>query len=236
MYKYIDFTQLEGLPLTQNTLKLLQDGYRETVVGIATLLGDNVIISGVADLGANYGDGWVVIGGELLPFIGGVKADYIVTETTATGKIYADGATRNAWYTKVAKSGVAGGVLHTSFVRLDTLITQKNEIADLKKRKVISDTKGVDYTLVLTDANKNIIMDVAGANEVTVPANASVAFEIGTQILITQKGAGQTSVTPDSGVTIRSGGGLLSIAQRYTGAALLKVAANEWYLFGNLGA
>lgn len=123
MYKHVDFTQLEGLPLTQNTLKFLQESYRDAFAGLAAFAGDYVILSGVADLGANWGDGWVAINGEILPFVGGTKAAQIVIEETVVAKLFADGNSRNAWYTRVAKSGVIGGVDHTSFTRMSTLKT-----------------------------------------------------------------------------------------------------------------
>jgi hypothetical protein len=121
MYKYVDFTQLEGFPFTQDTLKFLQESYREEFAAIAGFMGDNVIMSGVADLGADWGDGWVCIAGELLPFVGGTKAAQIVIEETTAAKVFGDGSSKDVWITRVAKSGVAGGTDHTSFVRLDTL-------------------------------------------------------------------------------------------------------------------
>lgn len=90
------------------------------------------------------------------------------------------------------------------------------------------------YTLVLADAYRTVEMNVASANNLTVPANASVAFAIGTQILISQYGAGQTTVVAAGGVTIRSSGGKLKIGARYAGGTLVKVGTDEWYLFGEL--
>lgn len=90
------------------------------------------------------------------------------------------------------------------------------------------------YTLVLADAYKTVEMNVASANNLTVPANASVAFTIGTQVLISQYGAGQTTVVAAGGVTIRSSGGKLKLGARYAGGTLVKIGTNEWYLFGEL--
>jgi hypothetical protein len=90
------------------------------------------------------------------------------------------------------------------------------------------------YTLVLGDATKLVEMNVASANNLTVPPNSSVAFATGTQILIAQYGAGQTTVVAGSGVTVRSSGGKLKLSGQYSGATLLKIATNEWYLFGDI--
>jgi hypothetical protein len=92
------------------------------------------------------------------------------------------------------------------------------------------------YTLVLGDANKIVEMNVATANNLTVPLNSSVAFPIGTQLNVSQYGAGQTTIVATSGVTIRSASGNLKIASQYVAVSLVKIAADEWYCFGNLSA
>jgi hypothetical protein len=99
------------------------------------------------------------------------------------------------------------------------------------------DTKTSNYTLVLTDKNKFIEMNVGSANTVSVPTDASVNFPIGSQINITQYGSGKTQVVAvTSGTTsIRSTPGQFLRAQ-YSSATLVKRAANEWYLIGDLSA
>jgi hypothetical protein len=92
------------------------------------------------------------------------------------------------------------------------------------------------YTLVLADAGKMVEMNVATANNLTIPLNSSVAFAIGTQIDVTQYGAGQTTFVATSGVVIRSTNSWLKINAQYGVATLVKVGTNEWYLFGNLNA
>lgn len=100
--------------------------------------------------------------------------------------------------------------------------------------KVTISTKTASYTLVLADAYTQIDMNVASANNLTVPLNSSVPFEIGTQILISQYGAGQTTIVATGGVNIRSSGGKLKIGARYAGGTLVKRGTDEWYLFGEL--
>jgi len=89
------------------------------------------------------------------------------------------------------------------------------------------------YTLVLTDVAKVVTMTVASANNLTVPPNASVAFPTGTQVLIYQGGAGQTTIVAGAGVTVRTQTGL-KLSGQYAVAGLLKLATNEWVAFGNL--
>lgn len=92
------------------------------------------------------------------------------------------------------------------------------------------DTQTASYTLALSDANKFVSMNVATANTVTVPANATVAFPIDTVIGIEQLGVGTTSLVAASGVTIRSLGGALSLAGQYAVANLIKIASDTWQL------
>jgi hypothetical protein len=101
---------------------------------------------------------------------------------------------------------------------------------------VVANRQTASYTLVLSDADKLVEMNVASANNLTVPLNSSVAFSTGTQILLAQYGAGQTTVVATSGVTIRSNGAKLKLNAQYSGATLVKIAENEWYLFGDIVA
>ena len=92
------------------------------------------------------------------------------------------------------------------------------------------------YTLAITDAGLMVEMNVATANNLTIPLNSAVPFVIGQIIEIAQYGAGQTTIVPTSGVTIRSYTGLTKLSGQYAAATLTKVGTNEWYLFGNLTA
>jgi len=95
---------------------------------------------------------------------------------------------------------------------------------------------GTTYTLVLTDVAKVVSLTNAAAITLTVPENSSVAFPVGTQILLYQGGAGQVTISPAGAVTIRSQGTKLKLFGQYAIAGLLKVATDEWVAFGNLSA
>jgi hypothetical protein len=99
---------------------------------------------------------------------------------------------------------------------------------------VVTNRQTASYTLALGDSNDLVEMNVATANNLTVPLNSSVAFPIGTKIDVAQYGAGQTTVVATSGVTVRSSGGALKLAVQYSGATLVKIATDEWYLFGDI--
>jgi hypothetical protein len=90
------------------------------------------------------------------------------------------------------------------------------------------------YTLVLGDAAKVVEMNVASANTLTVPPNTDVAFAVGTQILVLQVGAGQTTLTAGSGVTINSAGGGLRLLSQWSSAVLVKRGTDLWVAIGDL--
>ena len=87
------------------------------------------------------------------------------------------------------------------------------------------------YTLVATDNGQVVEMNKATANTLTVPQNI---FTAGQQVLVTQYGAGQTTIAAGSGVTLRSDGGKLKINSQYSSATILFISATEAYVFGNL--
>lgn len=89
------------------------------------------------------------------------------------------------------------------------------------------------YLLALSDAGKVVEMNVGSANDLTVPANGTVAFPIGTVLEVYQYGAGQTTIVPAGGVTIHSPSGL-KIAAQYGSASLRKIATDEWTAEGRL--
>jgi hypothetical protein len=128
-----------------------------------------------------------------------------------------------------------GTVTSTEFQYINSLTSNAQTQIDAKTNKLITTNRQTaSYTLVLSDADKLVEMNVASANNLTVPPNSSVAFSTGTQILLAQYGAGQTTVVAGSGVTIRSNGAKLKLNAQYSGATLVKIAENEWYLFGDI--
>ncbi len=101
------------------------------------------------------------------------------------------------------------------------------------KRSINAQT-GTTYTFVIGDAGKICTFSNASAVTVTVPPNSSVAFPVGTQIDVTQKGAGKVTLAQGSGVTINSLSSNKSLAGQYAGATLLKTATDTWTLVGAL--
>lgn len=96
---------------------------------------------------------------------------------------------------------------------------------------------GTSYTLVLADAGKKVTMANASSNVLTIPTNASVAFPVGTILGVSQTGAGVTSITGDTGVTVNGvSASTGAIAAAYSGVTLTKLATDTWLAEGNVGA
>lgn len=127
---------------------------------------------------------------------------------------------------KVTSTHILDGTIATADIA-DLAVTS-DKLADL-----VINAQTASYTLVLTDKNKLVEISNAAANTLTVPANASVAFPTGSQVHFVQTGAGQTTLTPDAGVTINGTPGL-KLRTQWSSATLIKRATNTWVAFGDL--
>ncbi len=91
-------------------------------------------------------------------------------------------------------------------------------------------TTATTRTLALADAWKYLRPGTTSAITLTVPTNASVAFEIGTEITI--RASGNITLAAASGVTLNApSGGTLSLTARMT-VTLKKVATDVWDVIG----
>jgi butyrate kinase len=125
-----------------------------------------------------------------------------------------------------AKVGVNGSAVTTSHEYRINSIEELNTNAQV----------GTTYTLALTDDGKVVEMNNASANTLTVPPNSSVAFPVGSQILVLQTGAGQTTVAAGAGVTVNSKDGNLKLSAQWCAATLIKRATDVWVVVGDLSA
>jgi hypothetical protein len=115
-------------------------------------------------------------------------------------------------------------------------VTVPNLIADTVVSQVsINAQTGTTYTTVLSDQSKLVTLNNASAIALTIPANSSVAYPVGTQIDLSQFGAGQVTVAGAGGVTVNSASGL-KLKSQYSSASCVKVATDTWLLVGDLEA
>lgn len=182
------------------------------------------------------------------------------TLTIADGKVLT--ASNTLTFTGTDSSSVAfgaGGTVAYQSAQFTLATTSSNTDAVLawdstnKKIKVGNGTVALDfassnvtisapsltsnnYTLVIGDKDKLLeINNGATANTLTVPLDSSVAFPIGTEIRVVQTGSGQTTITPDSGVTVNGTPGL-KISAQWGVVTLIKRGTDSWLATGNLAA
>lgn len=105
----------------------------------------------------------------------------------------------------------------------------------LALRPLVLSTKTGSYTLALGDAGSLILMNVASANNLTVPPNSSVAFPVGTYLSVAQINTGLTTLVQGSGVTINKESiYTLDFNGRYAMVSLIKTATDTWLATGAL--
>ena len=91
--------------------------------------------------------------------------------------------------------------------------------------------KTASYTLVAGDNGKIITMNVATANNLTVPASLDVGFNC----TVIQLGAGQTTIVA-SGTTLNSYQGNLKISGQHGSASIVSYVSNVYNVAGSLSA
>jgi hypothetical protein len=131
---------------------------------------------------------------------------------------------------------VAGGGTLTNNLPVALVFIPVGDKGDAGPTDLPQNVQNAAYTLVLGDAGKHIFHDEATARVYTIPANASVAFPIGTTVTIvnnTGAGAITLSITTD---TLRRGDGTAGTGSRTISAdaiaTILKTKTTEWIITG----
>jgi len=138
----------EGWPLVQEALKFIEAAYQEPFKAVAKSLGEGyLIISGVEDQGnGTVNAGYVLIDGEIMPFLAGsIGANVVIVQETVEANYdnNGDGNFVNqapVWKKRYAKFGLAGTgeetVAFSNFERLDTQQQIMNKTKFVKKGSV----------------------------------------------------------------------------------------------------
>ena len=126
------------------------------------------------------------------------------------------------------------------FVIVDTGADETKKISRDELNNVVSQVginaqTGTTYTTVLADQSKLVTLTNASAITLTIPANSSVAYPVGTKIDFAQLGAGQVTVVGAGGVTVNATP-TLKLRDQYSAASCIKTATDTWLLVGDLEA
>ena len=159
----------------------------------------------------------------------------VLTSTAFAGNLTGN-VTGNASGTAATVTGAAQSAITSVGTLTGVTVSGTATIGVAVGQAVDLDRKTADYTLVLTDAGKVIEINSGSSENVTIPPNSSVAFPIGTQIVVVRLGSGAVVITEGSGVTTRSDEDKNKIKSQYSSCVLIKHETDEWYILGNLAA
>ena len=201
----------------------------KTVNGNDLLGSGNVVISAGSSTFVSLTDGPGAFTGKTLNYTR-VNAGETALEYRTTTQVRSDigAGTGNG---DALTSGNLSQFAATTSAQLATVISDEVGTGNLVYSEPDVNIQTGSYTLVLTDKAKEVRMNVAGSNNLTIPLNATVAFPTGTLIVLTQYGAGATTVVATGGVTIRSSSGNLLSPGQYSPMILRKIGTDEWYLW-----
>ncbi|MCD1640087.1 hypothetical protein K7H92_15320 [Pseudomonas stutzeri] len=126
-------------------------------------------------------------------------------------------------------AGEADVGIHVAPIAVSPVLKDVLPLVSLLSRSAVVGT-ATTRTLALTDAWNYVRPGTTSAITLTVPTNASVAFEIGTEITV--RALGNVTLAAASGVTLNApSGGTLSMTARMT-VTLKKVATDVWDVIG----
>jgi hypothetical protein len=149
---------------------------------------------------------------QILDFLGTVAQGSIIYRSSSSWVLLSPGTQNQALITKGASNDPEWGSPATPYF-----------------------DKTTSFTPALVEANSEYNASSASAIVVTVPTTASVAFPIGTVLIVTRMGTGTVTFAAASGVTIlKDAAAGLAITAQYKSAVLTKKETNSWLLEGSI--
>lgn len=133
-------------------------------------------------------------------------------------------------YNGVGNAGGIEGHLQTITDNIQSITDNLSDVLTTSFNQRVS-----SYTLIIDDKDKIIEINSSSGTTLTIPANSSVPFEIGSSISILQTGSGQVTISGAVGVTVNGTPGLKLRAQ-WSFATLIKRSINTWVLVGDTAA
>ncbi|MDR2002159.1 MAG: hypothetical protein LBQ74_03940 [Prevotella sp.] len=132
MHKNINFSELAGLPFDQQTLEFMQSAYSELSGCLAAMIGDNVIVAGCIVSGNSVSAGWIITGGQLLPFAAsetGVLETFIIQESIAS-LIFENAQQKQIEFSRFAQFGTNDKAIRwDSLTRLPSLASMADSLS-----------------------------------------------------------------------------------------------------------
>jgi hypothetical protein len=199
------------------------------VVDITNATKETLVVGAFEATSATIGD----VSNTELQYLNGVTS---AIQTQLDAKAPTADPTFTGTVSGVTKTHVGLGNVDNTTDANKPVSTATQTALDAKANSLVTiDPETASYTLILTNQDQMVEMNVSAGNTLTVPANSSVAFPIGTRIHVVQTGSGQTTITPAGGVTVNGTPGLKTRAQ-WSAVTLVKRATDTWVAFGDLTA
>ena len=231
------FTGTVTVPTPVNGTDAVNKTYADGVVTAAKIItaagGDGTAGQALTTNGSGTLDFTTITGtteASIISAVGGDGSSGQVLKTNGSGDLsfgdVALGTNTTGNYMADVSAGTGISITHTP---------AEGSTATIALADVSFNEETASYTLVLDDKNKIVEMNVASANNLTIPPNSSVAFPVGSQINILQVGTGQTTIVAGAGVTVNGTPGL-KMRTQFSYATCIKRATNTWVLVGDLSA
>jgi hypothetical protein len=149
--------------------------------------------------------------------------------TVSGGEVTFTGLEEDASY--IARAEV-GGVIRSVRFRTEGATSSGAGVLS-----IVEVAKGQNYTLGASDGNSVVLVPAPGSEaeaKVTIPADATAAVLVGSEVQVWKvpAGLGSVKLIPAAGVTILFGGSAIEESGQTVSEQLflVKVAANEWLL------
>lgn len=162
---------------------------------------------------------------------------YIAQDVTSTAAVWDELLTDGSGNALTAKTTLVDDDDLLAFDSAASGAAKTSKVSQFSKKAVeVNAITAASYTLVLGDQSKVVTMSNAGANTLTIPTNASVAFPTGSVIVVQQIGAGATTIDATTGVTLNGvSGGNGTLTAQWSSVSLLKTATDTWLAMGDIG-
>ena len=233
---------LDGITLATGNRILIKNQSTASENGIYV-----VAASGAPSRAADFDSPAEIDGGDFVFVTGGTANDnkgFVQINTVGTiGTDAIEFSQFSGAGTFVAGNGLT---LTDNSFSINTSITADLSTAQTLTNKTLTSAKinlGINaqtdtsYTFVLADDGKFVTASNASAITVTIPPISSVAYPVGAQLNIVQKGAGQVTFAQGAGVTIRSTGTTASAPKlrvQYSSATAVHEGSDIWYVVGDI--
>ena len=203
--KLLDFSTLTGWPGSASTFKFIQEQMLQLQM-LSFLGGTNYIVSGCANVGGTVGDGFVVINGEVLPFVGGAAQANVIIVDTPTDRSFFGGTLNPYYHDRMATFGT--GLTQYPWSSFETNVPTNGLLTRMREAEAsLTSLQNELDTTNSNVANKANISDVLELDNTTAftptaPYHPATKAYVDNSFNILAKGTTQASFIGFGGVTV----------------------------------